>query len=333
MTTVKGLHAEIAIQRDPHGIAHIRAQSEDDAFFGQGYAAARDRLWQIEYDRRRALGRWSELAGPCALAGDTLARRLQLQRSAEADAASFSPTTRRMFESYCAGVNAYISSGEPLPPEYALTGLTPTPLTPTDSCAIFKVRHVLMGPWQKKLAQAQLLARIGPAAYAKLDGRPPIGSAVILPPTAGVKRTFEVSSENLHTAATQLGFLAPTEGGSNSWVLHGSRTTSGKPVLCNDSHRALDVPSVYWQVHVTCPEFDVAGAAFPGLPGFPHFAHNLHVGWNITHTAADYQDLYLERLDDNGRYLTTDGWRPLEQLTEHIEIAGSRPQEIILLRT
>ena len=239
MARIDGVHFKITIRRDAHGIAHVRAENEDDAWFGQGYAAAEDRLWQIEYDRRRAHGRWAEVAGRSAVAGDTLSRRMQLARSAKADAAALSPDTRRMFDAYCAGVNAFVSSGGALPPEYAATGITPEKLTPTDCCAIFKIRHVLMGTWQKKLAQAQLLARIGVEAFGTLDGRPPVGSAVILPPDAGARRAFEVSAQDLQTAIGELGFLAPTEGGSNSWVLHGSRTTTGKPVICNDSHRAL----------------------------------------------------------------------------------------------
>src|SRR5581483_4959566 len=138
---------------------------------GQGFAAAQDRLWQMEYDRLRACGRWAEAAGPGALAGDRLARRLQLGRAAQADVAAMSLETRSMFEAYAAGVNAFLQAGQPLPAEYALSGIEPEPWQPWHSVALFKIRHVLMGVWQRKLAEGRLLALIGAGAYRRLNGR------------------------------------------------------------------------------------------------------------------------------------------------------------------
>jgi penicillin amidase len=335
VTTVDGLRAPVSIRRDAFGVAHVRAQNDHDAFFGQGFAAAQDRLWQMEYDRRRAAGRWAEAAGKNAVAGDTLARKLQLTRAAKADVKAMSPATRAVFDAYAAGVNAFLNSGQPLPVEFALAGLNPEPWQVWHSVAAFKIRHVLMGVWQQKLAQARLLAMIGPEAYAKLDGQPPIGSAVIVPPSGKVARLFKLANAEIAAAAQQLGFLAEVEAGSNSWAVHGSRTTTGMPVLCNDSHRALDVPSVYWQVHVACPEFDAIGATFPGLPGFPHFGHNGRVAWNITHTSADYQDLYVEQFDPKNptRYRTPDGWASAEHMNETIQVRGRDPVTIETWRT
>ncbi|HLZ70774.1 MAG TPA: penicillin acylase family protein, partial [Dehalococcoidia bacterium] len=308
---------------------------EHDAWFGQGYAAAQDRLWQMEYDRRRACGRWAEAAGAVAVPGDRLARRLQLARAAQADLGVMSAETRAMFEAYAAGVNAFLSSGQPLPAEYAITGINPEPWQPWHSVALFKIRHVLMGVWQQKLTQARLLALIGPEAYARLDGQPPAGSPVILPPSGAVRRLFEQAADDLRESAEQLGFLAEVEAGSNSWAVHGSRTTTGKPITCNDSHRALDVPTVYWQAHVACPEFDVIGGTFPGLPGFPHFGHNGSVAWNITHTGADYQDLYIEEFDrqNPGRCRTAEGWAEAERSEETISVRDGEPVRIELWRT
>ncbi|MBI3974374.1 MAG: penicillin acylase family protein [Chloroflexi bacterium] len=333
--SISGLRAPVTIYRDSYGVAHVRAANEHDAWFGQGLAAAHDRLWQMEYDRRRAAGRWAEVVGRSGVAGDTLARRLQLERAARDDVEAMSAQTRAMFEAYAAGVNAFIGSERPLPLEYALVGLAPERWEPWHSVASFKVRHVLMGVWQKKLAQAQLLARVGPDTYARLDGRPPAGSPVILPPGAPYRRLLDEAIDDIRQAAAHLGFLAEAEAGSNSWAVHGSRTTTGTPVLCNDSHRALDVPNVYWQVHVACPAFDVIGATFPGVPGFPHFGHNGSVAWSITHTGADYQDLYIEAFDPEhpGRYRTPDGWAGAERTVERIEVAGGAPVEIEVWRT
>jgi penicillin G amidase len=330
-----GLLEPVSIVRDGYGVPHVRALNEHDAWFGQGFASAQDPLWQMEYDRRRAMGRWAEAAGPAAVAGDRLARRLGLARASRADLDVMSRETRGMFEAYAAGVNACLSCGQPLPIEYSLAEIVPEPWEPWHSIAAFKIRHVLMGVWQRKLALARVLASIGADAFSRLDGRPPLGSPVILPPEGAVNELYERAGADLAQAAEQLGFLSEAEAGSNSWAVHGSRTTSGMPILCNDSHRALDVPNVYWQAHVTCPEFDVIGATFPGLPGFPHFGHNGNVAWNITHTHADYQDLYIEQFDTTrpGFYRVAEGWAEAEHDEQMILVRGAAPEAIEVWRT
>ena len=193
------------------------------------------------------------------------------------------------------------------------------------SVAAFLVRHVLMGQWQHKLANAVLLARVGPSAFARLETRPPLGSPLAVPPggrlSAPVSRLLD---DALADVVGHLGFLAEVEPGSNAWAVSGRRTAHGGAVICNDSHRALDTPNVYWQCRVSCPDFDVTGATFPGLPGFPHFGFNGSVGWAITHADADSQDLYLERFSGD-RYLTEDGWAPAELRQERIEVRGGSP--------
>ncbi|MGE0569837.1 MAG: penicillin acylase family protein [Dehalococcoidia bacterium] len=327
--TVQGLKGPVAIRRDAFGIAHVSATTEHDAWFGQAYASAQDRLWQMECDRRRATGRWAEAAGPDArfagsgaVATDILGRRLRLEDAARADYAAMSTETRAMFDAYAEGVNAYLTSGQPLPVEFALCGVTPEPWQAWHSLALFKIRHVLMGSWQQKVTWGQVLARIGPDAYARLEAGSPPGSAVILPPGAKVESLLNEAADEIAAAAETLGYLAHGDGGSNSWAVHGSRTTTGKPVVCNDSHRGLDVPNAYWQIHVTCPEFNVIGATFAGLPGFPHFGYNGSVAWNITHTQADYQDLYVERFDADGRYATPAGPQPADRRDERIRVRG-----------
>ena len=101
------------------------------------------------------------------------------------------------------------------------------------------------------------------------------------------------------------------DSGSNNWVVHGSRTALGKPLLAGDCHRPLDTPNCYYQNHVACPEFDVIGLSFPGVPGFPHFGHNARVAWCVTHAQADYQDLYVERFSSENFQLRIP--RPVEK--------------------
>jgi penicillin amidase len=177
------------------------------------------------------------------------------------------------------------------------------------------------------MASGGLLARVGAETWRGLQFLPPVGSSVILPPGGKISELYTRANEEIAVAAEHLGFLSEIDAGSNSWVVSGSRTTTGQPVLCNDSHRALDVPNAYWQVHVSCPAFNVAGATFAGFPGFPHFGFNGSVGWNITHTQADYQDLFVEKFEgaDGERYLTEAGWQEAERSTHTIRVRGGEP--------
>ena len=126
--------------------------------------------------------------------------------------------------------------------------------------AAFKVRHALMGRWRHKLAQASLLARIGPEAFARLETRPPLGSRVSVPPDGRVR---QLVNEALADETQHLAFTAEAEPDSNAWAVSARRTSHGGAVICNDSHRFLDVPNIYWQCRDRCPDFDVTGATFP----------------------------------------------------------------------
>ena len=266
----------LSITRDAYGIPSVEAETEALAWYGLGRAAAEDRLWQLEYDRRRARGRWAEVVGPAALPADRLARRLRLADAADRDLAAMDRATRETFERYADGINAYVrdsgaSLGEAAWEEW----------TPRDSILAFKIRHVLMGAWQYKIARAVLRATAGVDASDALDPRPLPGMRVTVPPLGRIPREdpraalLERARADVESAAGHLGFLAEAEGGSNAWVLGPARTTTGRPLLVNDSHRALDTPNTYWQAHVRCPEFTVSGATFPGIPGFPHFGHKI----------------------------------------------------------
>ena len=312
---------DFLITRDEYGVPHVRAETATDVWAGMGYACAQDRLFQMDYDRRRACGRWAEVAGFPALGADVLARRLGLAAAAELDLAVMSAQVLAMFEAYASGVNQAIADGaRPLPARYPVEAWQSW-----HSVAAFLVRHVQMGQWQHKLANAVLLARAGAGAFERLESRPPAGSPVAVPPDGRLTHPVAgLLDEALGDLEGHLGFLAEVEPGSNAWAVSGRRTAHGGAVLCNDSHRALDTPNVYWQCRVTCPDFDVTGATFPGLPGFPHFGSNGSVAWAITHGDADTQDLYLERFAGT-RYLTPSGWAEAEVRHERIEVRGGSP--------
>jgi penicillin amidase len=318
----------VVIVRDDYGIPHVRAETAADAWLGMGYACAQDRMFQMDYDRRRASGRWAEIAGGAAVGEDILARRMGLAAAARRDVDAMSAPLRSAFEAYARGVNLVIGSGtRPFEAESAGYGIEPW--QSWHSAAAFKVRHVLMGLWQQKLAQARLLARIGPEAFGRLEIRPPAGSPLAVPPD---RRLARLVDQAVTDVARHLGFLIEAEPGSNAWAVSAARTAHGAAVLCNDSHRALETPNVYWQCQLTCPDFDVIGATFPGLPGFPHFGHNGRVAWAITHADADTQDLYLEQFEGT-RYLTPEGWREAERRSERIDVRGGGFRDIEVFQT
>ena len=336
--SLKGLAAAAQVYRDAYGIPHVRATSEPDAFFAQGFVTAQDRLWQMEYDRRRGSGRWAEVVGQSGLDQDLLMRRFRLEASARADYGAVNDHTRKLMDAYAAGVNSWIDTATAegsLPIEYSITGLTPEPWQPWDGLVVFKVRHILMGVFESKVWRAQLVRQLGPEKAAALAPGYQPGQLQILPPGtryAGTMNDGMVDDglAELSQGAAALNYLRETDSGSNSWVIAGDRTATGKPLLAGDSHRALDTPNVYYQSHVACPEFDVVGLAIPGVPGFPHFGHNDRVAWCITHTSADYQDLYLERFkeDDPNYYLYQGQWLRAEVFQETVKVRGGDPVDL-----
>ena len=342
--TVPGLEGEVTITRDGFGIPHVQAESEHDAYFGQGFATAQDRLWHMDYDRARAYGRWAELIGPGGVDHDLMMRRFQIRASVGRDWPALSEEARSMFEAYAAGVNAFMESSDTLPVEYALIGAEPEPWIPQDCLAVFKVRHIMMGVFEGKTWRARLVNEFGPERAISLlrgygnewrdrvksiwgDERASSFSSqlVIVPPGAESESDIVEGIDQLENGLAAIDWLKDDDSGSNNWAVHGSRTASGKPLVAGDPHRGLDTPNVYYQNHVACPDFDVIGLSFPGCPGFPHFGHNEHVAWCVTHAGADYQDLYVENLrgsEEGPEYEFRGEWHLATVSEESISVRG-----------
>jgi penicillin amidase len=330
-----GLEDGAEVWRDADGIPHVLAASARDAFLAQGFVHAQDRLWQMEYDRRRAAGRWAEYAGQAGVAQDLHLRRLGLAATARTDYDALGPEAREMLDAYAAGVNAFLRSTAALPVEFRLLGVRPEPWQPWDSIAVFKVRHVEMGPYQAKLWRARLLRHLGPRLTAALCPGTQPNPTLILPPGGRDGGTPDGAQALFERAAALFAATGGWEGGSNNWALAGRRTASGKPLVAGDPHRALDVPNVYYQNHLACPAFDAIGLSFPGVPGLPHFGHNRDVAWCVTHAMADAQDLFLERFDpqDPGRYAFRGDWRRAEVRRETIQVRGGAPVPVTIALT
>ena len=325
-----GLQSAIDIYRDGYGIPHVRARSAHDAFFGQGFATAQDRLWHMEYDRRRAYGRWAEYVGEAAADHDVMMRRFQIRSSVEGDYRALNSDTRAMLDAYAAGVNAFIDSTRALPVEYGIVGGRPEQWRPWDCLAVFRVRHILMGVFEGKLWRARLVNELGAERAADLLLGYQPGHLLIIPPGAEYEGPVADGLRELSEGAEAINWLGETDVGSNNWALAGSRTASGKPLLAGDPHRGLDTPNVYYQNHIACPDFDAVGLSFPGFPGFPHFGHNARVAWCVTHAQADYQDLYVERFKegDPTSYEYMGEWRRAEVTHEVVRVKDAPPVEL-----
>jgi penicillin amidase len=334
--TLPGLQQAVQVHRDRWGIPHIQATKESDVFFVQGFVMAQDRLWHMDYDRHRALGRWAECAGPAGLKEDRLMRTFDLQRAAQADEQVASPAARAMLEAYSAGINAFIRTTRTLPIEYTILGITPEPWEPWHCLAVYKVRNMLMGTYEMKLWRLRLALGLGVAPAAALFQGYPQGALVTIPPGTTYQGPAQSCLDELAAAAAQLNWLGEVDGGSNAWVISGARTASGLPLVAGDSHRALDTPNVYYQIHMSCPTFRVSGYALPGVPGAPHFSHTEHVAWGMTHGYADYQDLFIERFrTQNGRleYAYQDDWCPAEVRDETLRVRGTAAETLRVVST
>ena len=327
---IKGLKSQVAVYRDRWGIPHIQAENELDAFFAQGFVTAQDRLWHMEFDRSRGAGRWAEVVGAQAVEQDKQVRRFQLANSAKADYEASDEHTRNIFDAYAAGVNAFISGPDPLPVEYKIAGIEPEPWQPWHGLIVYKIRHILMGVFESKVWRARMVREMGPERSGELFPGYEPGYLMILPPGSVSPGPLDEGLKELAEGAAALNYLNEMDSGSNSWVLGGDGTATGKPIMAGDSHRALDTPNNYYQNQLACPEFDVVGLSFPGLPGFPHFGHNQWVSWSVTHTAADYQDLYIERFKegDASRYLFKDQWLEAATRQETIKVKGGQDENI-----
>lgn len=332
---VEGLQAPIELFRDVYGIPHVKARNQHDAFFGQGFATAQDRLWQMDYLRRWGYGRWAEFAGKSGLDQDKLMRKFQIEAGVKADYRALERETKEMLAAYAAGVNAFIASTSALPVEYAIVGGGPEPWQPWDCLGVYKARHVIMGALDSKRWRARMVNLLGAKRTAQIIGSFPPDRQLVVAPDAKYEGTVLEGLKEMSKGAAAIAWLDEAPTGSNNWALSGSRTATSKPLLAADPHRPASTPNVYYQNHVACPDFDAIGMSFPGCPGFTHYGHNAHVAWTVTNAEMDYQDLYIEKFkkDNPSKYLYRGEWRSADVRSETIKVRGDRPVKVTLTAT
>jgi penicillin amidase len=327
----------VHLYRDEWGIPHVRAHSVHDAFVGQGYAHAMDRLWQMDASRKQMEGRWAEWVGAAGLEADRLARRLRAGAASIRDYQALGADARAIVDAYTAGVNAYLRTLPAPPPEYALLASDPEPWEGWHCIAAMRQRGYLMGSLWYKLWRAGALGVVSAEDLVKLRYDDGGSDRLCIPPGADASR-WTASLADLRDPIRALSLLAAAadiDGGSNNWALAPTRTAAGRPIVAGDPHRTFELPGMYAQMHLGCEEFDAIGLTIPGVPAFPHFAHNAQVAWCVTHAFADIHDFYVEQFDptDSSRYLHRGEWLQAATTIEDIEVRGGGPTSVQIVET
>ncbi len=357
---IAGLDGPVDIYRDKMGIPHIYASTAHDLFFAQGYVHAQDRFWQMDFWRHIGSGRLSEMFGESQVSTDSFLRTLGWKQVAEQEYKMLNPESKALLDSYTEGVNAYIQERGPieLSLEYLiLTGvLNPSykiePWTPVNSLTWGKaMAWDLGGNMDDEIERAILLKTLTPEQLSELYPAYPADYPVIVPTIeeniimdAGGQKPetlADLGSLNLDSVADKLALMEKTLGptgpdiGSNSWVVSGALTTTGKPLLANDMHLGIQMPSIWYQNALHCQPksegcpFDVTGFSFAGVPGVIA-GHNDRLAWAYTNLGPDVQDLFIEKVNpENPNQYEVDGqWVDFEIRKETINVGGGDPLEL-----
>lgn len=329
---VQGLKAEVIVKYDDNGVPHIFAQNDEDLYFAQGYIIARDRLWQMDFYSRVAAGRLSEVMSPLALDFDRYNRRLQLPEGAAKLAESFlkDPTSKMVAESYSAGVNAYIQQLDykDLPVEYKILGYQPEPWSPLKTALVEMVMRKDMNARSDDYKMSNVLAKYGKQVVDDLFKNYPDEESPVIP--SGTKWSFapiavpKVPEMMQATIAANLNVESENPGiGSNNWAVHGSRTATGLPLLANDPHLGLSLPSIWYQMQLCSPTVNVYGVCVPGWPGIG-IGYNKEVAWGMTNVGSDVFDLYQIKFKDKTQkeYWYNGQWKPTTMKINEFHVKG-----------
>ncbi|GAB2845799.1 penicillin acylase family protein [Actinocorallia aurea] len=357
-----GLAGEVTVHRDSYGIPQIYADSPEDLFRAQGYVTAQDRFWEMDFRRHITAGRLSELFGETTLDTDKVTRTLGWRKTAEAELPLLEPETRQLLEAYAAGVNAWLKDNPDTAAqslEYSVLGFQRTGYRPEEWTAVDSVAWLKAMAWDlrsnieeelgRAIADTKLPAERVDQLYPGYDFRrmPTIvGGGQVTDgafASSGAKEAAEAPARALSSVLEAIRAMPDDLGngdaelGSNSWVISGERSATGKPLLANDPHLSAQMPSVWYQTGLHCRTvtdacpYDVTGFTFSGLPGIV-IGHNHKVAWGFTNLAPDVADLYLEKVT-----ATTAEYKgaqePLQIRDEKIEVAGGKPVELTVRTT
>ena len=362
---LEGLNAPVDIYRDRMGIPNIYASTAHDLFFAQGYVHAQERFWQMDVWRHTGSGTIAEMFGKGQVETDSFLRTLGWRQLAEEEYAQLDPVTKDILLWYTDGVNAYLKDhdAEALSLEYAVLGLLSPdykiePWTPIHSLTWGKaMAWDLRGNMGDEIERAVLLKTLTPEQVAQLYPGYPADHPLIVNQIGGnplqgksetrqVAATFPISTFDFTPLADQVAVLDALMGpkadgiGSNSWAVSGEHTTTGKPLLANDPHLAIQMPSIWFQVGLHCKSksddcpYEVSGFSFAGVPGIV-IGHNERLAWGVTNLGPDVMDLYIERVnpENPNQYEVNGQWVDFESHTEIINVVGGDPVELTVRST
>ena len=341
---IDGLKDKVVVYFDDRLVPHIFAKNDEDLFFMQGYITAKNRLWQMEIQTHNAAGRIAEVAGEKALAKDRMARRIGLGYGAENSKAFIEKDAQSndLLRAYCAGVNAYIKTLKPkdYPIEYKLLGYAPEEWTPVKVALLLKNMANMLSVYEFDIENTNFVSKYGVDQFHNLYPERDSFNDYIIP--RGTKWDFAGDSskpQNVYPNGEKYTAVdrdlyesynrsieKPHElNGSNNWAVSGSKTKSGKPILCNDPHLQLNLPSIWYEMHLVSPNMNVYGATLPGAPcvisGF-----NDSIAWGVTNGGRDVRDWFKITFKDDthNEYLLDSQWVKTERRIEHIKIKGGK---------
>lgn len=334
---IKCIKGSATVVYDEIGVPHIFADNEEDLMYAQGYTEAKDRLWQMEFQMYAAAGRLTELVGEKALSLDRFSRRIGIVRAAESSLEEIekNPVSKMVVESFTAGVNAYINQlkKSDLPIEYKLIGYEPEQWTPLKCALLMKYMAKDLTYYDTDVENTNALRAFGEEAYKKMfpdfpaptvDPIIPVGTkwnfkSVDTFSTKEDKRLAEVLYKN-----PCKDFYANKFYGSNNWCVNGSKTKSGKPILCGDPHLGLNLPSIWYAVQLSCPGLNVEGVTIPGAPGVI-IGHNDSIAWSVTNAERDVINNYaVEYSADKKQYKLGENFIPFEYDKQVFKINGGK---------
>lgn len=322
---VKGISNDVKIFRDSNAVPYIFADNDEDAAFALGFLHAQERLFQMDLLRRAGEGRLSEVIGGKTVPIDKMFKTIGLYKNVKENFPRMSGETKRILSAYSKGVNEFIAHSKgKLPLEFAILNYEPYDWTPEHSLLIAKLMAWELNiSWWTDIAYTHIVQLLGEAKALEIIPDYPENAPVIIP--SGIKNFAEVSDEFIQIDRNFREFIgfAGTHIGSNSWVINGSMSKSGKPIIANDPHLAFQAPGNWYVAAIRSKTWNAEGFTLPGMPAVV-IGKNKDIAWGITNVMADDTDFYIESLDETKlKYFLDGGWRNLIIENDSIAVKDS----------
>ncbi len=330
---VEGLQSSVKIYRDDSGVPHIIAQNERDLFFAMGYVVSQDRLWQMDLNRRAATGSLSEIFGAETLEIDRFIKTIGISKIAHELAHNISAESKRILDAYASGINAFLARNKDrLPTEFNLLQYQPQAWQIEHSLAYQRLMAwSLEMAWHVDLVFGELIDKVGTKKTIEILPGYPTNAPTIVESQSFQFDQLQTRINNIAQNSLDLLGLNGSGLGSNSWVVSGNRTHTGKPLLANDPHLSHQNPAIWYEIHLKAPGIDCYGVSSPGIPGIV-IGHNKSIAWGLTNVMADGCDFFVERINPNNtdQYFYQGKWYDFSKITEEIAVKDQPSENLII---